>query len=156
MDRQSVIAGLTRLRHRASAFVGYGLIAVAIYVAGCQLGLELSSQSSSQASLPWRPLLELLAIVGGIGGSWHLARRSARQHASSAFRRLVSLYIGVSEIAQEASEGGSKEDVTSLRLVEVLARTHCRTAADAFEDWSDLVPREVESVRRGIAEVSDR
>ena len=145
--------GWRRLRHRASAFAGYGFIAVAIYVAGCQLGIELSDQSDGEGGLPWRAILELFAVVGGVGGSWIVARHATRQHARSAFRRLVNLYVGVSEIARAAADGGSRGDLTSLRLVEELARVHCRTAADAFEDWSDLVPREMEDFRRKVAEV---
>ena len=80
-----------------------------------------------------------------------MASRSAlRSHARSAFRRLLSLYNGLGEIARTAESETSEERELALAKISAIARVHYRTAQDALYDWSDLAPHEVAELRERL------
>ena len=105
-------------------------------------------------------------FISGVGltGSYILgkrategvARESIRPHARSAFRRLVSLYQSLSEIAYlVASSESDEENAKMLALREIIVR-EIRTADDALEDWADIVPEEVKRYREEIRQMELR
>lgn len=142
-----------RLLGAAPAVTGYALVVSAVYMTGCQAGMEVAQQlTGGGAAIPWRAVFEIVALAGGIAGSWLVSRRTTKHHAKSAFRRLVNLYRGVSEIRQTARQGKHESNARALAVIEALAATHCRTAADTFEDWSDLLPDEVEHLKQSVTE----
>lgn len=97
-------------------------------------------------------LLQLLSLVPSILASyamtqWYeLSRRP--QAARSAFRRLKSLYHGLSRIGHII-----EDDDNSGRLGRVKEVTYImlRTADDAIEDWRDLDPESVAALRSEVA-----
>ena len=93
---------------------------------------------------------ELLALVGGIAGSFMASRSALRSHARSAFRRLLSMYDGLGEIARMAESETSEERELALAKISAIARVHYQTASDALHDWSDLAPQQVAELRERL------
>ena len=97
-------------------------------------------------------LLQLLSVVPGILASyvitqWYeLSRRP--QAARSAFRRLKSLYNGLSRIGHiiESDDSGGK-----LARIKEVTYIMLRTADDAIEDWRDLDPESVAELKSEVA-----
>lgn len=96
-------------------------------------------------------LLQLLSIVPGVLASycitqWYdLSRRP--QAARSAFRRLTSLYNGLSRIGHiiEDDDGGKLGRIKEVTYVML------RAADDAIEDWRDLDPESVAELKSEVA-----
>jgi hypothetical protein len=110
-------------------------------------------------------LLQMFTFAVGLVGSYVWGRQSARSaaremitpHARSAFRRLLSLYGSLSRLANAIAN--SRPDpqaafVSSVVLdkLEAIVVEQIKTADDALEDWSDLVPDDVAEVRRRVAD----
>jgi hypothetical protein len=108
-------------------------------------------------------LFQTLSLGLGLVGSWLFGRQSARAaarelikpHARSAFRRLVSLYSGLSRLAAmldsaKRSSAPSAECGAVLDKLAAVVTEHIMTADDAMEDWSDIAPDDVEAVRQRI------
>ena len=78
-----------------------------------------------------------------------------KPHAKSAFRRLLALYRGLSRI-------GGEIEVSRLNLstdqylnsclgkLEGMVTEQIATAADALEDWNDIVPEEVQELKQRL------
>ena len=107
-------------------------------------------------------LLQFFILLIGLGGSFWAGRQSAvgaardilRPHARSAFRRVTSLYSGLSRTAgiiDECRDDDSPErySVAFARLEE-LVRSQLITADDALEDWADIVPKDVRDLQRRL------
>lgn len=98
----------------------YFLILIYLGVAG------LFSYTATKRTLP--PLesviLQLFAVLTGLGGSFIFGRQSAREaareiikpHARSAFRRLLSLYHSLSRVAVTIESGGHYRVISKLRV----------------------------------------
>lgn len=100
-------------------------------------------------------LLQILTLGIGLAGSFVLGRQSARSaarellkpHARSAFRRVLSLYRGMSNIGQAVESARADHgDSAALAKLEGLVAAHLFTADDALEDWRDIVPEDVAEV----------
>ena len=98
----------------------------------------------------------LLAIGSGISffAGQQLVEKAAKPHARSAFRRLISLYNGLSRAAKaiESSQSlKSDEDYQVLlaRLREIVAH-QLITADDALEDWRDIVSEDVKELKQDL------
>lgn len=96
-------------------------------------------------------LLQLLSLVPGVLASyaitqWYeLSRRP--QAARSAFRRVESLYHGISRIGHiiEDDQGGKLGRIKELTYIML------RAADDAIEDWRDLDPESVAKLKSEVA-----
>ena len=103
-------------------------------------------------------LLQIISLAVGVGaslfiGQW-LARKTAKPHARSAFRRLLSLYHGLSRAAtaiESSQSSGSDDDYQVLlaRLEEIIAY-QLITADDALDDWNDIVSEDVEELKQKL------
>ena len=108
-------------------------------------------------------LLQVIALATGLVGSFIFGRRSAHEaareiikpHARSAFRRLRSLYLSLSQVAdaiESSHDFESREDYQMiLAKLEAFVFDQLVTADDALEDWRDVVPEDVEGLRRSLS-----
>ena len=93
--------------------------------------------------------LQIITLLAGIGGSYLFGRQSARDagkemiepHARSAFRRLISLYEGLSRVANVIEE--PEADAVKLKVIRAIVVEQISTADDALADWEDVVPEAV-------------
>ena len=106
-------------------------------------------------------LFQIFTLAAGLVGSYFLGRESAaanakelmKPHARSAFRRLIALYRGLSRIDGEIQVSrlnlSSDQYLNScLGKLEGMVTEQIATAADALEDWNDIVPEEVQELRK--------
>lgn len=104
-------------------------------------------------------LLQTISLLLGIIGSFVVGRESAsnvakeliKPYARSAFRRLLSLYFGLSRIAQSIQNmryatQSDKIPASILDTLEAMVTDHLSTADDALDDWRDIVPEDVEEL----------
>ena len=103
-------------------------------------------------------LLQIIFLAIGSGISFFTGHRSAQEtakpHARSAFRRLLSLYHGLSRAATaiESSQSSESDDdyqVLLARLEEIVAY-QLITADDALDDWNDIVSEDVEELKQKL------
>lgn len=104
-------------------------------------------------------LLWVISLGLSLIGSYFLGNQSAeaagraiiKPHARSAFRRLMSLYESLSRVGKEieASKEKQSEAITIAKL-ESIVLEQLATADDALEDWRDIVPEEVEELRKRL------
>lgn len=108
--------------------------------------------------LEWM-ILQVFPLVVGLFGSFIFGRQSAtkagreviKPHARSAFRRLLSLYMSISRVANIIAMSKDPENSHgTLEKVEVIVREQLATADDALEDWRDIVPEEVDELSRKL------
>ena len=100
--------------------------------------------------------LQIITLLAGIGGSYLFGRQSAKDasremiepHARSAFRRLRSLYDGLSRVAKTIV--GTEDDAVKLKIIEAILVEQISTADDALADWQDVVPESVAELTRTI------
>ena len=108
-------------------------------------------------------LFQAIALFFGIFGSYILGKESAKSaakelikpYARSAFRRLISLYYGLSRLAQlieNARRSNNFEEIlaSTLDKIEVMTVDQLATADDALNDWRDIVPEDVEELYGSI------
>lgn len=108
-------------------------------------------------------LLQMFALSVGLTGSYLLGKASAaknarelmKPHARSAFRRLVSLYRGLSRIDNEIQVArlnlSADQYVNScIGKLEGMVTEQKATAADALEDWNDIVPEDVQELKQKL------
>ena len=102
---------------------------------------------------------QALPLVVGLVGSYIFGKQSAtkdgreiiKPHARSAFRRLLSLYMSISRVANIIEMSKNPEDShETLGKVEVVVREQLATADDALDDWRDIVPEEVDELSRKV------
>ncbi len=75
-------------------------------------------------------------------------------HARSAFRRLISLYEGLSRVANVIGE--PKVDEVKLKVIRAIVVEQISTADDALADWEDVVPEAVAEITKTIHRPSER
>jgi len=108
-------------------------------------------------------LFQIFTLAVGLVGSYLFGKESAtenakeliRPHAKSAFRRVIAIYLGLVRIGQEVQESqlnlsGNVSLHTSFGKLEGMVTEQIATAADALEDWSDIVPDEVKELRQRL------
>ena len=135
-----------RSSYRIGSWVGWLLVVAAIAYTTWRIGIEAGRPVTSTEE----GLGELLALMAGIAGSLLASRSTLRGHARSAFRRLLSMYEGLGEIANTAVCETPAEHESALARIGAIASVHYGTAWDALEDWSDLAPREVAELRESL------
>lgn len=110
-------------------------------------------------------LLQIFTLAVGLVASFVWGRQSAKSaaqemikpHARSAFRRLLSLYGSLSRLAAAISNSRPNPEAVSipysvLDKLEAIVVEQIKTADDALEDWTDLVPEDVAEVRKRMAD----
>ena len=113
-------------------------------------------------------LWQIFVLVAGLTGSFIAGKQTAREaaseiiklHARSAFRRLISLYNGLSRAANaiESSQSSKSDEdyqVLLARLEEIVT-AQLTTADDALDDWNDLVPEDVAELKQKLRPTTQR
>ena len=107
-------------------------------------------------------LLQIILLAIGSSISFFIGHRSAREaaeeiikpHARSAFRRLISLYNGLSQAAtviESSQSSKSDEDYqVALARLEEIVTEQLTTADDALDDWNDVVPEDVAELKQKL------
>lgn len=95
----------------------------------------------------------LLSLLGSFAFSREFAAgaadQSLKRHAKSAFRRVLTLFRGLSRIAAVANDPGADLH-SALAVISAIVREHIATADDALEDWREIVPEEADALRQSI------
>ena len=136
-----------RSAYKIGSWVGWLLVVGAIAYTTWRIGVELERPVTSAGEA----IGELVALVGGIAGSFLASRSAFRGHARSAFRRLLSMYDGLGEIAKASVCETPEEHESALARIGAIASVHYGTALDALEDWSDLAPQQVSELRESLS-----
>lgn len=105
-------------------------------------------------------LLQVFSLGLGLLGSYVIGQHSAQQtaqdmikpHARSAFRRLVSLTHSLSRLATtmqsiRPNEEKNPQAAAIVDRLESLVVEQIATAADALEDWRDVLPEDFNALR---------
>ena len=144
-----------RSSYTISSWIGRLLVVGSIAYMTWSIGVRTEGSVASQHEA----IGELIALLGGIAGSFMASRSAFRSHARSAFRRLLSMYEGLGEIARTTEVEFPDEHESALQRIGAIASVHYGTARDALEDWSDLAPHEVAELKDGLTrprETSDQ
>ena len=108
-------------------------------------------------------LFQIFALATGLIGSFIFGRQSVhaaargmvKDHARPAFRRLISLYEGISRMAAIIERArnlrSDSEQREALAELSGLVISHLATADDALEDWRDIVPEELTDLRSRLS-----
>lgn len=105
-------------------------------------------------------LLQVFSLGLGLVGSYILGQESARNagremmkpHAKSAFRRLLSLTQSLSRLAQTMESIRPRQEESPhipaiLDRLEGIVVEQIAQAADALEDWRDVLPDEFQAMK---------
>lgn len=128
------------------------IVFVSVIVSGFFLYLASTRSLTNLENI----LFQIFALGTGLTGSFIFGRLSAsahareviRPHARSAFRRLMSLYNGLSRVLSVIEE--SEEESVKLKVINAIVVEQVSTAGDALEDWRDMDPESVEEVSTKI------
>jgi hypothetical protein len=131
---------------------GFSLIGISIIVAIVFVVAAINRPLTGLENV----LLQAISLCLGLTGSYVIGRQSAintakeflKPHARSAFRRLLSLYYGLSRISNtiqdiQAVYNSDNIPKSVLERLEAMANEQIVTADDAMEDWQDIVPEDV-------------
>ena len=94
------------------------------------------------------------AFIFGRQSAIQAAREIIKPHARSAFRRLLSLYDSLSRLATTITNARSPEPMKNnpiLEKLEAIVTEQIVTADDALQDWTDIVPDDVDELRKKLA-----
>lgn len=129
------------------------LIVASIAMATVFILVASSRELSTLELVTFQAMTLFLSLAGSFVGGRQFAdastEQSLRRHAKSAFRRVLSLYRGLSRIAALVTE----RDVDGqkvLPVVEAIVREHIDTADDALEDWREIVPEAADVLQTTI------
>ena len=144
---------MKNIKYIVPVLIGLGILALIILVVIAAIR-DLSGLESV--------LLQIILLAIGSSISFFIGHRSAREtaseiikpHARSAFRRLLSLYHGLSRAAtmielSQSSKSDGDHQVLLARLEEIIAY-QLMTADDALEDWNDIVPEDVAGLKQKL------
>jgi hypothetical protein len=114
-------------------------------------------------------LLQVFSLGLGLIGSYVLGQESARDsaqqiikpHARSAFRRLVSLTQSLARLVQtiQSIRNGAAQNAQAVILLdrlEGIVIEQIATAADALEDWRDVLPEDFKALQSGSPQASNQ
>jgi hypothetical protein len=93
------------------------------------------------------------AFIFGRESAMRAAREIIKPHARSAFRRLLSLYNSLSRLAASIADARSSQSVKInpiLDKLEAIVTEQIVTADDALQDWADIVPDDVDEIRKKV------
>jgi len=103
-------------------------------------------------------LLQLMILIFSLIGSFLFGKRSAKQaaqeiirpHARSAFRRVLSLYDSLSRVAFNIQDWRDRQfdEVVLIEKLNAIVIEQISSADHALDDWQDIIPEEVEEIRK--------
>ena len=143
---------------------GVGLLLLTIWITGQEDMTNLESG-----------LLQFILFAAGIAVSFYLGRRSVseaaqevlRPHGRKSVRRIVNLAQGITSfrhviheqrqlLSEQAAANAGQVPLGQVEhtfaTLEVVIAGQLRTAADAVEDWRDVVPAEVTALEENPEE----
>jgi hypothetical protein len=133
-------------RKAGPVLVGIAIVVSVVFIAVSSYR-ELSALENT--------FFQVFALGIGLVGSYIMGRASAveagreiiKPHARSAFRRLISLTKSLSRLVQtidaiRVTRTHSEQTLIVLDRVEGIVIEQIATAADALEDWRDVLPDE--------------
>ena len=144
---------MKNIKYIVPVLIGLGILALIILVV-----IAATRDLSSLESV----LLQIILLAIGSSISFFIGHRSAREaaseiikpHARSAFRRLISLYNGLSRAAtviESSQSSKSDEDYqVALARLEEIVTEQLTTADDALDDWNDIVPEDVAELKQKL------
>jgi len=99
-------------------------------------------------------VFQIISFLASFWGSYVFGRESSinsakeliKPHARSAFRRLISLYLSIRRV-MITTESDNDESL-KIEIIKAIAIEQIATANDAMEDWQDIVPEEVDELRK--------
>ncbi len=111
-------------------------------------------------------LFQIFILATGIFGSYHYGKilkkkeisQEIKPYARPAFRRVLSLYGGLSRLAHQietAREVSNKAgDLRLLDILEAIVTEQIATVNDTAQDWRDIIPEDVEELERNYVKKS--
>lgn len=113
--------------------------------------------------------LQAFILIAGITGSYFFRRQAARKaayeaikpHARPAFRRLLSLFDSLSRLANAIEKARlsnikTAKDNTVLDKLSAIVIEQIHSADDALEDWADIIPDDVDEIRKRLGGIAKR
>jgi hypothetical protein len=136
---------------------GVSLVAASVLVSGLYLIVASQRELTSLEGT----LLQFVTLAMGTLGSYALGRESTKEaakevikpHARSAFRRLLSLYESLSRLAFAIQQSKlacaeNTKEYFVLDKLDAVVNEQISTADDALEDWKDIIPEELEKLKK--------
>jgi hypothetical protein len=147
-----------------TAVVGAGLLAATIWLTGQK---DMTNRENG--------LLQFIFFAAGVALSFYFGRQSVveaaqdvlRPHGRKAVRRIVNLAQGITSFATVIREQRSlladqarassgqvpfEQVEFTFNTLDIVVAGQLRTAADAIEDWRDIVPDEVRALEEGAGD----
>lgn len=129
------------------------LVVASVAMATVFLIVASNRELSTLELVTFQVMTLFLSLLGSFVGGQQFAdassEQSLRRHAKSAFRRVLSLYRGLSRVAALVAESGADAQKV-LPIVEAVVKEQIDTADDALEDWREIVPEDAEALERAI------
>lgn len=103
-------------------------------------------------------LLQFLALLAGLAGSFMVGRQAAdkaareiiRPHARSSYRRIRALFQGLSRVSGTIESAKQNKTVgeyqVTLASIEASVAEQLVAADDAMKDWQDMAPDDLEDL----------
>ena len=122
--------------------LGWGCIVIAIIVIVLFIVVSSKRELSSLENILFQVLIFILSVAGSAIISTIEAKSNtvAITHAKSAVRRLIDIYS-----AAESARSYLEEE-QFVDVVNALLEVQMRMAKNAFLDWQDVVPKEIEKL----------
>lgn len=106
---------------------------------------------------------QFLTVLAGLSGSYFFGLQSSekrvrdgmRPQIRSAFRRLLSLYESLRQVATiaESQEGDAQNRLDTIRVIVDVQKA---VADDALEDWADVDSESVDELRQRLRKESEK
>ncbi len=99
-------------------------------------------------------LWQLISMVAGLYGSYHLGRRAAREaaldtlrlHSRSAVRRLLAIRNSLRRLSSRIEEFQQEGKDARLDIIQAIVDERVSLGDSAIEDWRDIAAEDVEIV----------
>ena len=144
---------MKNIKYIVPVLIGLGILAliILVYIAATQ---ELSSLARVLLQIILLAISSAISLFAGHRSAREAAREIIKPHARSAFRRLISLYNGLSRAAtviESSQSSKSDEDYqVALARLEEIVTEQLTTADDALDDWNDIVPEDVAELKQKL------
>ena len=139
--------------NRTNKFAAGAAVAVSLFLVSL---FGYTAQERALTSLE-SFVLQFLAVLTGLAGSYFFGlqgsekriRARMRPQIRSAFRRLLSLYGSLHQVATIA-ESQERDAQNRLDTIRVIVDVQTAVADDALEDWADVDSESVDELRRQL------
>lgn len=124
-------------------------------------GFFIYTASKREISSLENVFFQIFILATSLSGSYLLGKKiseasafeAIKPYARSAFRRVLSLYYGLSRLAKDVGhEIRIKNNNSLLEKFQATIEEQLYTADDALEDWRDIVPEDVEEIQQRVKE----